>query len=207
MRQSTSFSQTEAPLPQRVTRLPSSNGSLPQNIRRLRPKTYSVAVYLVLAIILLQIGMVISVFWLRAMVVSVNVHLPKATLAAQAHPAPHVDFPRLQSSPKLGLLSVPTVSDRLEQIGTLNEEAQVFIKGNDFSSALDILIRAEDIDPRNPTTLKNLAETYNLTNDAVHAEMYWQRLVDLGPGVGTVYASARDHVLLLQSSTDASPLK
>ncbi len=46
------------------------------------------------------------------------------------------------------------VSDKLAQIGTLNEEAQVFLKQNDFPSASDLLVRAEDIDPRNPTTLE-----------------------------------------------------
>jgi len=30
--------------------------------------------------------------------------------------------------------------------------------------------------------------------DAVRSRAYWQRLVDLGPGVGTVYAVALDHV-------------
>ena len=81
-------------------------------------------------------------------------------------------------------LNVPGVSDKLAQISTLNDEAQVFLKQNDFSSASDLLLRAEDIDPRNPTTLKNLAETYNLVNDSVKAKAYWQRLVDLGPGCG-----------------------
>ncbi len=63
------------------------------------------------------------------------------------------------------------------------------------------------MDPRHPTTLKNLAETYNLMNDSVRSKAYWQRLVDLGPGVGTVYAVAKDHVLLLDSGHDADPLK
>jgi len=105
------------------------------------------------------------------------------------------------------LLQVPSGSDKLAQIGTLNEEAQVFLRQNDFQSASDLLVRAEDIDPRNPTTLKNLAETYNLMNDSVRSKAYWQRLVDLGPGVGTVYAAARDHVLLLDSGHGANPLK
>ncbi len=194
-----------------MTRLPSSpiKPPAPKHIKRLRPKTYSVAVYLVGAIIALQVGMIISVFWLRAMVVSVNVHLPKPTLAAQEHPptAPVVpDLPRL-SPTHLGLLSVPKVSDRLEQIGNLNAEAQVFIKQNDFPSALDILVRAEDIDPRNPTTLQNLAETYNLMNNPVRSKSYWQRLVDLGSGVGDVYALALDHLRLLNSGHDADPLR
>jgi hypothetical protein len=191
-----------------------------------RPKTYSVAVYLVGAVILLQVVMVISVFWLRAMVVTVNVNLPNGLTNASLNPStaygpggsgsshPHGSTPDMtvlpsleNSAPHPALLKVPGVSDKLAQIGTLNEEAQVFLRQNDFSSASDILVRAEDIDPRNPTTLKNLAETCSLMNDSVRAKAYWQRLVDLGPGVGTVYAVAKDHVLLLDSGHDASTLK
>jgi tetratricopeptide (TPR) repeat protein len=120
-------------------------------------------------------------------------------------------MPRLPSlettAVQTGLLRVPAPSDQLAQIGTLNEEAQVFLQQNDYPSALDLLVRAEDIDPRNPTTLKSLAETCNLMNDSVRAKIYWQRLVDLGPGVGTVYAVALDHVRLLDSGFDADPLK
>jgi hypothetical protein len=187
-----------------------------------RPKTYSVAVYMVAGIILLQVIMLISVFWLRAMVVTVNVRPPSAqgtpgnpataynpSGPGGTRPVPDMPvLPALEMSPlRSALLKVPGVSDKLAQIGTLNDEAQVFLRQNDFSSASDLLIRAEDIDPRNPTTLKNLAETYNLVNDPVKAKAYWQRLVDLGPGVGTVYAVAKDHVLLLDSGRDASALK
>jgi len=182
-----------------------------------RPKTYSVAVYLVGAVILLQVGMLISVFWLRAMVVSVNVNPPNAqannsgTPSTTPQPGGTANNPGLPRLPGLETtaahLRVPGASDTLAQIGTLNEEAQVFLRQNDFQSASDLLLKAEDIDPRNPTTLKNLAETYNLMNDSVRSRAYWQRLVDLGPGVGTVYAAAKDHVLLLDSGHDANPLK
>jgi len=167
--------------------------------------------------------MFVMVFWLRAMVVSVNVNPPRSQAGATGAPAtgpatPHPggpagnpDFPSLPSlalsAAHPALLRVPGASDELAQIDTLNEEAQVFLHQNDYQSASDLLIRAEDIDPRHPTTLKNLAETYNLMNDQVRARAYWQRLVDLGPGVGTVYAAARDHVLLLDSGHDANPLK
>jgi hypothetical protein len=205
-----------------VTQLPSPQRRLPvpQHAKRLRPKTYSVAVYLVGAVILLQIAMLISVFWLRAMVVRVNVNFPKAvvgnsgTPSSTPQPGGTVDnsgvvrLPGLETTAiRAALLRVPGVSDKLAQISTLNEEAQVFLRQNDFPSAADLLIRAEDIDPRNPSTLKNLAETYNLLNDSVRAREYWQRLLDLGPGVGTVYAAARDHVELLDSGDDADPLK
>ena len=186
-----------------MTQLPSpQRRSLdPQHVKRVRPKTYSVAVYLVVAVILLQIVMLISVFWLRAMVVSVNVNLPRALTGNSGTPNPTSPatpggpgntpgMPRLPSlattALQTALLHVPGASDQLAQIGILNEEAQVFLRQNDYPSASDLLIRAEDIDPRNPTTLKNLAEIYNLLNDAVKAREYWQRLVDLGEGVGTV---------------------
>jgi hypothetical protein len=209
-----------------VTQLPSPQRHFPapQHRERVRPKTYSVAVYLVGAVILLQVVMFVLVFWLRAMVVSVNVKPPSGVANNAGNPnliGPEIPKPgRTPNSPDMtvlpgleatavhpALLRVPGASDELAQIGTLNEEAQVFLRQNDFSSASDLLVKAEDMDPRNPTTLKNLAETYNLMNDSVHARAYWQRLVDLGPGVGTVYAAARDHVLLLNSGHDADPLK
>jgi len=105
------------------------------------------------------------------------------------------------------MLSVPAVSDKLEQVGSLNEQAKLFQRQNDLKSSMDALVKAEDLDPRNPTTLKNLAESAYLMNDSVQAKIYWQRLVDLGPGVGTVYALAKDHVLLLGSQPESDPLR
>lgn len=187
------------------------------------------AVYLVGAVILLQVVAVISVFFLRAMIVPVNFKPPVAlqpksgTSTAQHPPVvpkppnPGLTAPKLSNLPGVpsltmtvprpAMLSVPQVSDKLEQVSSLNDQAKIFQRQNDLKSAADTLIKAEDIDPRNPTTLKNLAETYYLMNDSVQSKIYWQRLVDLGPGVGTVYALAKDHVLLLGSTPDADPLR
>ena len=79
-----------APQPPSVTQLPSPH-RYPTDLqhgKRLRPKTYTVAVYLVGAVILLQVVMFILVFWLRAMVVSVNVNLPNALGTAPGNPNP-----------------------------------------------------------------------------------------------------------------------
>lgn len=178
---------------------------------------------MVVAVIVLQVVMVISVFWLRAMVVSVNVHPPIAQAPGVVSSAPaflmphpfgtttHQDIPSLpgleKTAPHLAMLRVPAGSDKLAQVGSLNEEAQSYLQESAFTTAADLLAKAEDLDPRHPTTLKNLAEAYNLMNDPARAKIYWQRLVDLGPGVGTVYAVAKDHVLLLDSGHDADPLK
>jgi hypothetical protein len=198
--------------------------------KRVRPKTYTVAIYLVAAIGLLEVGMFISIFWLRAMVVSVNVQVPKGKALAGTAGNPGnpnevigpitpsavitpKKLPELPNLPALGpktapmaLLRVPDASDKLEKVDTLNEEAQVLLHQNDLKNAAQVLNTAEDIDPRYPTTLKNLAETYYLMNDSVRAKSYWQRLIDLGPDVGTIYGLARDHVTLLDSTPDGKPL-
>lgn len=194
----------------------------PNPRKRVRPKTYSVAVYMIFAIVALEVAMLISIFWLRAMVVSVNTNVPKAKAGAAGAPylpsSPHatpsnkppvdsngvVRLPGLDAHP--GRLVVPSESDKQEQVSILNDEAHVFLRQNDYPSALDLLVKAEDIDPRSPTTLKNMAETYNLMNDPVLSRIYWQRIVDLGQGVGTIYGVAKDHVLLLDSGGQSNPL-
>lgn len=211
-----------------MTQLPSSQPlPVPQHTKRLRPKTYSVAVYLVAGIGVIELIMLILVFWLRAMVVPVNVKIPKAVVKANPAPIQQVsqptanpslpsttptktpDVPSLpnlaNATPHLALLSVPTNTDPNVQINSLNEQAEMLIRQSDLKSGLTLLIKAEDIDPRHPTTLKNLAEAYYLGNDAVKAKQYWQRLADLGPDVGPVYGVAKDHVLLL-GNHEADPL-
>jgi hypothetical protein len=191
--------------------------------KRVRPKTYSVAVYMVFAIGALELIMLVSIFWLRAMVVPVSTSVPKAKAGAAGAPyvpriahvststaTPQVDAQGVMRLPSIGMhttLSVPTESDKQEQVAHLNELANVFLHQNDYQSALDLLIKAEDLDPRSPTTLNNLAETYNLMNDPVLSRAYWQRIVDLGQGVGTIYGKAKDHVLLLDSGGESNPLR
>jgi len=183
-----------------------------------------VAVYLVFAIAALEVAMLISIFWLRALVVPVSTSVPKAKsglagapyVPKMPHVTPAAHLPDVDSNgvvrlPGLvahaSLLQVPTEADKQEQVSTLNEEANVFLRQNDYQSALDLLVKAEDLDPRWPDTLKNMAETYNLMNDPVLSRIYWQRVVDLGQGLGPMYGVARDHVLLLDSGGESNPLR
>jgi len=196
---------TQLPQPQR-------RSSVPQHVKRVRPKTYSVAVYLVGLVVVLQVIMLISVFWLRAMVIHVNTKFPKAqnaqvttTQTVKSTIPVKPEIPTIPNLPALQVnipsaaarLSVPKASDQLEQVGILNDQALAFVKQHAFQSAIETLTKAENIDPRHPETLKNMAKTYGLMGDSPQAKLYWQRLVDLGPGVGTIYADAQDHVVLL----------
>src|ERR1700677_4757169 len=106
------------PVQNRVTTLPPPTLRPPtRNPRkRVRPKTYSVAVYMVFAIGALEFIMLISIFWLRAMVVPVSTSVPKAKAGSAGalyvpHPAhvtappsaPEVDAQGVTRLPGLGL--------------------------------------------------------------------------------------------------------
>ena len=150
------------------------------------------------------------------MVVPVNFQVPKshaAALAKTSTPAPQPastpngELPNLTVSNRPGLLALPSAGDNVMQIGNFLDQARLLRQQNDFRGALNVLIEAEDLDPRNPDVLQALAETYYLLNDGVRSKIYWQRLVDLGPDVGRAYTVARDHILLLNSSPDADTLE
>jgi hypothetical protein len=164
--------------------------------------------------------MIISVFWLRAMVVPVNFQVPKshgAPANVALHPSPSNplvnrdnlgpgELPNLPVPGHQTLLALPSATDKRTQISNLLDEASMLRRQNDLKGALAPLIKAEDLDARNPLVLEAMADTYNLLDDRVDSKIYWQRLVDLGPAVGHVYTKARDQVILLDSNMDSDPL-
>lgn len=189
---------------------------------RVRPRTFTVAIYILGAVLLLQVVMVISVFWLRAAIVPVNFTKPKARVAApvattvvSANVAP--ELPDLAVSPNRMLLELPSkdntqsqVADLLDHVTALRSAAASTIDpmahGNDLREALEALVTAEDIDPRNPATLRALAEVYDKLDDFPRSKFYWQRLLDLGPDVGPSYGFAYDHITHLDTGPQFDPL-
>lgn len=177
----------------------------------MRPGTYTAAVYVLGAVIVLEAASVISVFWMRAMVVPVNFtvpkpHAPALTTTTAQPPGKNGELPNLTISNRPGLLALPTASDQETQISNLLDQAKMLTQQNDLKGALDVDIQAEDIDPRNPDVLQALATIYKQLNDSVRSKIYWQRLFDLGPAVGQPYAIARDQIQLLEGWPDADPL-
>jgi hypothetical protein len=182
-----------------------------------RPPTYTVAVYVLGAVLVMEFIMIASIFWIRAMVVPVNFTVPKGhgpALAATPTrvvqpPAPAAkpgELPNLTISSGRGLLVLPSADDNETQIVNLLAEVKQQRRQNDLKGALSLLIKAEDIDPRNPDVLQGLGDVYYQLDDKVRSKIYWQRLVDLGPAVGAAYTHALDHILLLNSSPDADTL-
>jgi len=201
--------------PAPVTRLPpsSSRTPLPQNNLRVRPTTYTVAVYILGFVLVLELVMVISVFWLRAMVVPINFQPPHSHAAptpaapTTVHALTPPDVPNLAVSGRRTLLALPTATDKQSQIGNMLDEARLLRSQHDLKGSINAMNQAEDLDPRNPDVLQGMAEVYYLLDDAPRSKIYWQRLVDLGPAVGRAYSLARDHVLLLNSTPAADALE
>lgn len=179
---------------------------------RIRPTTYTVATYILAVVLVMEVVMVFSVFWLRSMVVPVNFQVPKshgpvAVKAPAVQPAAPPDVPNLAVSGRRTLLALPDANDRQTQIGNLLGEAHTLRSQNHVREAIGVLVQAEDLDPRNPDVLQGLAEYYYLLDDPVRSKIYWRRLLDLGPQVGKAYSLAHDHVYELNNGPDSDPLR
>jgi hypothetical protein len=178
-----------------------------------RPTTYTIAVYLLGVVLAAEVVMVISVFYLRSMVVPVNFEIPRSQGTVAVAPPPVVqpaappDVPNLAVSTARTLLALPSGNDKQTQVNDLLDEANDYwLHKNDLRAAIGVLIQAEDLDPRNPKVLKEMAEIYYQLDDLVRSKIYWRRLVDLGPAVGSAYSLALDH-LTLDSTPAYDPLQ
>ena len=103
---------------------------MPLNSLRVRPTTYTVAVYVLAVVLLFEVVMVISVFWLRSMVVPVNFQVPRGFATVASKPVPFIppilppDVPNLAVSGKRTLLSLPSANDKQTQMGNFLDQAR-----------------------------------------------------------------------------------
>lgn len=173
-------------------------------LRRLRPKTYSVTIYLVIAAIVIQTTAVLTVFWLRKHVVQIDVAAPDPSLVTPVTPmtsppppreigvkTPPVSAPSLPMPPAPGRIQLKPPSDA-ERVVTLNGTAKKFQMQGELKLADRALREAEQIDPKNPITLQNIAMLADAQNDAPRSHMYWEKIFKMGPDVGAPYQQARE---------------
>lgn len=178
--------------------------------KRLRPKTYSVALYLVGLVAAIELIAWFSVFYLRH-VVSIDITAPPlraqtvdTQVPGKVRPAEAPVNPpeRIAPVPVPGRLAVVENQTAAERVKALNEEALRFETQGDLRLAALALFKAESLDPRDPPTLAALARLYSQEKEFERSKNYWQRIVDLGPGSGAIYNEARTQ--LATTSTTAS---
>lgn len=177
--------------------------------RRLRPKVYSAAIYIVGIFILAQIIALISVFWLRKTVVKLEVVGPefkahedaswtKLSSGREAAKLPPLD--NLPAPHVSGRLSVPHPEGNEERILKLNDQAREFRRQGEFTLAEMALKKALDLDPAYPNTLINYAMLEEARGNQSMALDYWQRLISLGEKAGAALRLARERAMILEDN-------
>lgn len=173
--------------------------------KRLRPRTYSIAIYIVGLFILAQIIAVISIFWFRQTVVKVDVigpilKFPEDMKLAQLPLDSSIKLPELAhlSSPQFSArLTVPHQDSLEERILRLNDQAREFRRQNDFVLAEASLKRALDLDPNYPNTLINFAMLEEARGNNAKALDYWQQVLNLDDKASATMRLARDRAFIL----------
>jgi len=192
--------------------------------KRLRPKTYSIGIYLVIFTFLAEVIALVSIPYFRRISVRVETAPPAAVASDSGSSVipsiiPHKISSLSEPIPTLrpvaplrsGRLNVNTVAapvDNRQTIMALNDEASRFRRQGEYKLAAAALHKAEDLDPREPITLTGLAMLMDAQNEPIHARAYWQRVIDLGPEIGNAYTLAREQVIIIGSRehlSDGSP--
>jgi len=133
--------------------------------KRLRPKTYSIGLYVVGFFILLEVGALMFIFWIRQ---EVRLDLDAPALVSQNDADNFLDINDSSDAPEIPLpnLPKPEIEARLDldlkkipelDIAKLNKDARNFRRQGDFHLAEAALKQALEIDSKNVLTLTNLA--------------------------------------------------
>jgi tetratricopeptide (TPR) repeat protein len=162
---------------------------------RLRPRTYAVAIYVVAGVIVLQLILVVSIFWFRDKVVR-NIDLSAPSVSS---PAPLAVVPSGRPTPASSnpgsRLDPQKLSNPKGRIDELNQEALSFQQKKEYRMAEAALAEAEKLDPRNVLTLTNLAALAEERGDTPKARQFWTRVLALG--VTPSFKMAEQHLATL----------
>jgi len=182
--------------------------------KRLRPKTYVLAVYITLAVALIQVVVLGSIFWLRHKV-KIDTRSPAPAFGHDLVPAPSpapgtaaATVPAAPASapitlqPTLGAARLPVPVDTVQEIAELDQKAYGYMQQGEYDLAWVALLQAENIDSRHLLTLRYEAELAEAGADWNRAATYWQRIIDLGSDAGDFasiassrLAAARAHLM------------
>jgi len=185
--------------------------------KRLRPKTYILAVYITLAVALIQVMVLVSIFWLRhkvkidtrspapAMGHDLIPVPPALSMPGAAAPAPPAPAP-ITLEPTLGAARLSVPVDPMQRIADLDREAYGYMQQGEYDLARVALLEAENIDARHPLTLRYEAELAEAEADWNRSAGYWQRIVDLGPDAGDLKATAPQRLAAARAHLMAATL-
>jgi len=149
--------------------------------RRLRPKAYSVAVYVVGLFIFLELVLLGFIFWFRQTVVETEAPELINSTAAFTVPSGNEDelVPYLPTPEMVGRIPVGKGGEQASKINKLNEDALKFRRSGDFVLAETALNEALKLDGNHPTTLTNLAMLEEARGNSSKALALWRSILGL----------------------------
>lgn len=177
--------------------------------KRLRPKTYSIGLYVVGVFILLEVVALMFIFWYRQEVI---LDTTAPALMAGDDSAQFLDLNDAGDAPEIALpnLPKPEIEARLDldlkkipelDIARLNEDARNFRRQGDFHMAEAALKQALEIDPDNILTLTNQAMLEEAKGDTARALAEWKTVIQAGAnaegGAVTTIELARERAKLI----------
>ncbi|MFH1067520.1 MAG: hypothetical protein V1746_06430 [bacterium] len=163
--------------------------------KRIRPRVYTIALYVVGAFILVQLIALGSVFWLRRAAVKIDVAGPMLKQAAVNAAANGADATLFSKN----LTGHPYAESKGARILKLNDEAHECISKGYFFQAEDLLQQASALDPEDLNTLVNFALLEEGRRNSAKALEYWKRVVRLGEGANETTRLANAKIKTLEA--------
>ncbi len=167
--------------------------------KRVRPKTYQVAIYLVLAVFVVQFAFFLSIPWFRHRI-AIDTHSPaveqerlKAQAQAQAPTA--IPLPSLTPSAPARIAVPPAPApDPARRIDNLVREGYGYMQQGENDLARSALLEAEGLSPKDLRILCYQAELAETERDYARATSYWKRIIDLGAAAGPLVDQAKGRI-------------
>jgi len=177
--------------------------------KRVRPKTYQVAIYLVLAVFVVQFAFFLSIPWFRHRI-AIDTHSPaveQERLKAQTAQAPtSIPLPSLTPSAPARIPVPPTPApDPARRVDDLVREGYGYMQQGENDLARSALLEAEGLSPKDLRILCYQAELAETERDFARATSYWKRIVDLGAAAGPLVDQAKGRIADLTGRLAGAP--
>jgi len=163
--------------------------------KRLRPKTYSIAIYVVVFFLFVEVCFLLSVFWFRQQF-TLETQGPAMPPVAEADATPTASSQ--PSDNPSARLPVPKVATREDRILQLNDQARKFRMNGQLALSRTTLQQALELDPNYPNTLMGLAMIEEDQDKYRSALSYWKKISAL-PNLSQVQSQlARERIAMLE---------
>ncbi|GAB4240118.1 MAG: hypothetical protein OHK005_02050 [Candidatus Methylacidiphilales bacterium] len=178
--------------------------------KRLRPKTYAVAIYVVGLFVLMQLVALGLAFWVRQNVTiekvgpalskeAVAVVTPVKEGSENQKSSQPLEASPLDARPE-GRLSLPPGNAVDQQVSQLNEDSRLFRRNSDFSMAEVALRQALDLKPNDLMTLTNYAMLEEARGNRKEALGRWNQVIATAPEDDPTIRLARERAILLEEA-------